>query len=40
MKSTELTSEALSGVQGIADVVGTVGKKTTLPNTGSLIFNE
>ena len=40
MKSTELTSEALSGVLEIVDVVGTVGKKTTLPNTGSLIFNE
>ena len=40
MKTTESTLEALSGVQGIADVVGTVGKKTTLPNTGSLIINE
>ena len=40
MKSTELTSEALSGVLEIVDVVGTAVKKTTLPNTGSLIFNE
>ena len=40
MKSTELTSEALSGVLEIADVVGTVGKKTTLLNTGSSIINE
>ena len=40
MKTTESTSEASSGVQGIADVVGIAVKKTTLPNTGSLIINE